>query len=231
MFWDVGLASTNNLIRNYADRPKLLQRCDNCRSANDLLDRQPGGIWFEGAVLPLDDPGFTPPRDQALNVQYLCKVKQLKQPANLVQSVLVATFSLFVSSKINAADARARTGHSTAPRGCCGARTLARSATSACSMASPRRPRLPAPSGTGPSSSPARRARAGTPPTPTHSRQGTSSSRRCRRCRTQDETTVCPGPLRRQVVKDKVNYSDRRDASTCIGLVKFQRYQHLSSCH
>jgi hypothetical protein len=32
---------------------------------------------------------------------------------------------------------------------------------------------------------------------------------------------VCPRPLRRQVVKAKVLYSDRRYASTCIGLVKF----------
>ncbi|CAK9784939.1 hypothetical protein CC85DRAFT_283923 [Cutaneotrichosporon oleaginosum] len=94
-YWDLGLASTDNLIRNYAGRQQYLQRCTNCPMIDMLLDRQPGGLWFSDTVLPLTDPGFTPPSDQSFNIQYLCKVRQLKQPANLIQSVLVATFSLF----------------------------------------------------------------------------------------------------------------------------------------
>ncbi|GMK57171.1 hypothetical protein CspeluHIS016_0400050 [Cutaneotrichosporon spelunceum] len=94
VFWDVGLASNGNLIRNYAGRAQALDRCANCPAAAAMLGRQPGQL-FSGAVLPLTDPGFTPPTNKGFSVQYLCSYRTLKSPANLVQSVLVAVLSLF----------------------------------------------------------------------------------------------------------------------------------------
>ncbi|BEI94037.1 uncharacterized protein CcaverHIS019_0604960 [Cutaneotrichosporon cavernicola] len=96
VFWDLGLASSTNLIRDYAARPQYIRRCPTCTQANQLLDRDPGGLWV-GGTLPLDDPGFTPPKDQGFNVQYLCRVRVRKSAANLVQSVLVAVLSLFAA--------------------------------------------------------------------------------------------------------------------------------------
>lgn len=181
-YWDLGLASTSNLISNYAARPQYLSRCNNCLLAGQVLDRQPGEIWFNGIVLPLTNPGFTPPADQGLNVQYLCKVKQLKQPANLVQSVLVAVISLFVRRTTGRADSRPDTGRSTARSGCSGAPTLARSATSACSTASPTRPRPAAHLGTAPSNlAPRALARIRqAPPQCIPNRRVTLPRRRCR---------------------------------------------------
>lgn len=97
-FWDLGLASSTNLIRNYADRAKYLQRCPACAMADSLLARQPYEIFYESNVLSADNPGFTPPKDQELNVQYLCQVKRLKSPGDLVQAILVAALGLFVRS-------------------------------------------------------------------------------------------------------------------------------------
>ncbi|BEJ17264.1 hypothetical protein CspHIS471_0606650 [Cutaneotrichosporon sp. HIS471] len=96
VFWDLGLASSTNLIRDYAARSQYIQRCPTCTMANRFLDRQPGALWVNN-TLPLDDPGFTPLKDQGFNVQYLCRVRMLKSAANLVQSVLVAVLSLFAA--------------------------------------------------------------------------------------------------------------------------------------
>jgi hypothetical protein len=96
-WWDLGLASSANLLANYPNRKEYLKPCTYCVTVNSLLERADRQIFIDDTVLPSTDQGWSPPRKQSFNVQYICSIKELKKPANFVQAVLVAGFGLFVS--------------------------------------------------------------------------------------------------------------------------------------